>query len=58
MNTNVMRCIEVQEKDNQMNEKQIKNLLQIFADIIGEQKGVKISVEIQKKKIKKESENK
>ncbi len=50
MNTNVMRCIEVQETNNQMNEKQIKNLLQTFADIIGEQKGVKISVEIQKKK--------
>lgn len=35
--------------DNKMNEKQVKNLLQTLADILGEQKGLKICVEIKKK---------
>ena len=48
-NKSVKEMITMQETNNQMNEKQIKNLLQTFADIIGEQRGLKISVEIQKK---------
>ena len=48
-NKSVKEMITMQETNNQMNEKQIKNLLQTFADVIGEQRGLKISVEIQKK---------
>lgn len=34
---------------NEMTEAHVKNLLQTMADIIGEQKGLKILVEIQKR---------
>lgn len=37
------------DTNNKMNEKQVKNLLQTMADIIGEQKGLKIIVEVKKK---------
>lgn len=35
--------------DNKMNKNQVKNLLQTLADIIGEQKGLKIVVEVKEK---------
>lgn len=36
--------------DNKMNEKQVRNLLQTLADIIAEEKGLKIHVEVKKKR--------
>lgn len=35
--------------DNRMSEIHVKNFLQEIADIVGEQKGMKISVEVKKK---------
>lgn len=35
--------------NNKMSEKQVKNLLQTLADILGEQKGLRICVEVKKR---------